>query len=138
MKKFTLDSTALKNYPSISNLFFLSQLIECINANRLQTHLSSHNLFAKFQSSYRKFHSSETALLYVQNNILVALEAGHSTSLLLLDLSAAFDTIDRNIQLIVYNIGSLFHSLFLIFYSLFFQIVIKLSLFLIPNRNQFY
>ena len=97
LKKPTLDSTDLKNYRPISNLSFLSKLVERIIANRLLTHLSSHDLLAKFQSAYRKFHSSETALVYVQNDILVALEAGHSTALLLLDLSAAFDTIDYNI-----------------------------------------
>ena len=97
LKKPTLDYTGLKNYHPISNLSFRSKLVECIIANRLLTHLSSHVLFAKFQSAYCKFHSSETSLLYVQNDILVALKAGHSTALLLLDLSAAFDTIDHNI-----------------------------------------
>ena len=52
---------------------------------------------SKLQSAYRKFHSSETALLYVQNDILASLDAGHCTALLLLDLSAAFDTIDHSI-----------------------------------------
>ena len=79
------------------HLSFLSKLVERIIANNLLAHLYSHDLLAKFQSTYRQFHSSETALLYVQNDILVALEAGHSTALHLLDLSAAFDTIDHNI-----------------------------------------
>ena len=52
---------------------------------------------SKLQSVYRKFHSSETALLYVQNDILASLNAGHSTAFLLLDQSTAFDTIDHNI-----------------------------------------
>ena len=52
---------------------------------------------SKLQSAYRKFHSSDTALLYVQNDILASLDAVHSTALLLLDLSAAFDTIDHSI-----------------------------------------
>ena len=52
---------------------------------------------SKLQSAYRKFHSSETALLYVQNDILASLDAGHCTALLLLDLSDAFDTIDHSI-----------------------------------------
>ena len=56
---------------------------------------------SEYQSAYRKFHSSETALglLRVQNDILVSLDSGHFTALLLLDLSAAFDTIDHNILL---------------------------------------
>ena len=71
-------------------------LCECVIAARLSSHLSSHNLMSKLQSAYLKFHSSETALLYVQNDIFASLDAGHSTALLLLDLLAAFDTIDHN------------------------------------------
>ena len=52
---------------------------------------------AKFQLASHKFHSFETALLYVQNDILGALDSGHFTALLLLDLPAAFDTIDHGI-----------------------------------------
>ena len=81
----------------MSRLSFLSKLIERVIAARLSSHLSSHNLMSKLQSAYRKFHSSETALLYVQNDILASLDAGHSTALLLLDLSAAFDTRDHSI-----------------------------------------
>ena len=54
---------------------------------------------SKFQSAYRRFNSGETALLRVQNDICVSLDAGRSIALLLLDLSAAFDTIDHNILL---------------------------------------
>ena len=97
LKKFNLDPNDLKNYRPISNLSFLSKLIERVIAARLSSHLSSHNLMSKLQSAYRKFHSSETALLYVQNDILASLDAGYSTALLLLDLSAAFDTIDHSI-----------------------------------------
>ena len=97
LKKPILDFANLKNNRPILDLSFLSKLVERIIANRLLKYLSSHDLLAKFQSAYRKFHSFETALLYVQNDSLVALEAGHSTALLLLDLSATFDTIDHNI-----------------------------------------
>ena len=92
LKKSTVDSTNLKITVQF-RISFLSKLVERIIANCLLTHLSSRDLFAKFQSAYRKFHSSETALL----DILVALEAGHSTALLLLDLSAAFNIIYHNI-----------------------------------------
>ena len=54
---------------------------------------------SEYQSTHRKFYSSETALLRVQNDILVSLDSGYSTALLLLDLSAAFDAIDHNILL---------------------------------------
>ena len=52
---------------------------------------------SKLQSAYRKFYTSETALLYVQNDILASLDFDHSTALLLLDMSAAFNAIDHSI-----------------------------------------
>ena len=54
---------------------------------------------SEYQSAYRKFHLSDTALLRVQNDILVSLDSDNSTTLLLLDFSAAFNTIDHNILL---------------------------------------
>ena len=93
LKKSDLDPNDLKNYRPISHLSFLSKLIERVIAARLSSHLSFQNLMSKLQSAYHKFHSSETVLLYGQNDILASLDAGHSTALLLLDLSAAFDTI---------------------------------------------
>ena len=97
LKKSNLDSNDLKNHRPILNLSFLSKLTELIIADHLLFHLSSHNLMSNFQSAYRKFHSCETALLHVQNDSFVPLDAGHSTALLLLDLFAAFDTIGNNI-----------------------------------------
>ena len=60
-----------KNYRPISNLSFLSRLIERVIANQLQLHLSFNALMSEYQSAYCKFLSSETALLRVQNDILV-------------------------------------------------------------------
>ena len=97
LKKSNLDRNDLKNYHPISNLSFLSKLIKRVIATRLSSHLSSHNLMSKVQSAYHKFLSSETAFLYVQTDILASIDAGHCTALLLLDLSAAFDTIDHSI-----------------------------------------
>ena len=99
LKKSNLGSSDSKNYHPTSNLLFLSKLTECVVAYHLLLHLSFHNLMSNFQSAYRKFHSYETALLRVQNDIFVLLDAGRSTALLLLDLSAAFDTIDHSILL---------------------------------------
>ena len=56
-------------------------------------------MFDPLQSAYRDKHSTETALIKVQNDILSALDAGSSAILLMLDLSAAFDTIDHDILL---------------------------------------
>lgn len=59
----------------------------------------TYNLLPPFQSAYRQFHSTETALLKVHNDLLVNMNNGHVTLVLLLDLSAAFDTIDHDILL---------------------------------------
>jgi hypothetical protein len=61
----------------------------------LKSHLSLNNLHEEHQSAYRKFHSTETALLKVQNDILNSLDRNDVTMLVMLDLSAAFDTIDH-------------------------------------------
>ena len=56
-------------------------------------------MFDPLQSAYRDIHSTATALIKVQNDILSALDAGSSAILLMLDLSSAFDTIDHDILL---------------------------------------
>ena len=57
------------------------------------------DLYPPMQSAYRKCHSTETALLTVQNDIFMNMNRQHATLLVLLDLSAAFDTVDHNILL---------------------------------------
>ena len=99
LKKPTLDKENLSNYRPISNLSFLSKLLERVVLNRLSTHLSHNNLFNKHQSAYTKYHSTETVLLSVHNTIISAMATQRLTGLCLLDLSSAFDTIDHNILL---------------------------------------
>ena len=86
-------------YRPISNLNVISKILEGVVLNRLNSHLSLHKLLLPYQSAYRKFHSTETALLTVHNNILRAMDQGKVTTLVLLDLSAAFDTVDHTIRL---------------------------------------
>ena len=62
-------------------------------------YLDKNNLHEPMQSACRKFHSTETALLKVQNDILLALDNQHCVLLTLLDLSAAFDTVDHSVLL---------------------------------------
>ena len=62
-------------------------------------HLSRSGLYPLLQSAYRAGHSTETALLKVQNDILLAMDRQHVTLLVLLDLSAAFDTVDHQVLL---------------------------------------
>ncbi len=95
LKKPTLDSDELKNYRPLSNLPFLSKVLEKIIVNRLLSHMSDHALHEPMQSAYKQYHSTETALVRVQNDILVNLDNKRGVILVLLDLSAAFDTIDH-------------------------------------------
>ena len=61
---------------------------------RLNFHTDLHNLQCKYQYGYKKYHSTETLLLKVVNDILIGFDKNTGTILLLLDLSAAFDTVD--------------------------------------------
>ena len=99
LKKLGLDLEVLKHFRPVSNLAFISKTQERIAASRLTQHMILNNLCEIFQSSYKKFHSTETALLKVQSDILSALDQNKCVLLVLLDLSAAFDTIDHDILL---------------------------------------
>jgi hypothetical protein len=99
LKKPGLDPEALKNYRPVSNLGFLSKVLERAVAEQLQSYLQENKLLAQMQSAYRKYHSTETALLRVTNDVLTALDQQCNVVLMLLDLSAAFDTIDHHILL---------------------------------------
>ena len=97
LKKANLDREDLANYRPISHLSFLSKLTETVVKSRLSQHLSTNALFNSFQSAYTKSHSTESTLLAVHNHIITAMAHQKVTALCLLDLSAAFDTIDHSI-----------------------------------------
>jgi hypothetical protein len=97
IKKPSLDRNVLKNYRPVSNLPFVSKILEKAVLMQLIDYMEANNLFCPVQSAYRAKHSTETALLKIQNDILLELDAGRGVILVLLDLSAAFDTIDHDI-----------------------------------------
>jgi len=99
LKKTGLDQDVLKNYRPVSNLSFLSKVLEKVVSLKLDDHIQKSSLRDDFQSAYTQFHSTETAVLRVQSDILNALDQGKAGILVLLDLSAAFDTIDHRILL---------------------------------------
>ena len=94
LKKSGLDPEILKNYRPVSDIVLISKLIEKVVLKRTNTHAVKHNLHCNFQHGYKKFHSTETLVLKVVNDILVGFDKNTATILLLLDLSAAFDTVD--------------------------------------------
>lgn len=99
LKKPNLDASTISNYRPISNLPFLGKIIERVVFEQIQAFMMQNNLFNSFQSGFRPQHSTETVLIKVLNDIRRNTDAGKSSVLLLLDLSAAFDTVDHNILL---------------------------------------
>ena len=95
LKKAGIDSADIESYRPISNLSVLSKLLEQLVACQLLEHLNTARLFPDLQSAYRAYHSTETAVVKVLADILTALDTGDIAMLTLLDLSAAFDTVDH-------------------------------------------
>ena len=89
----------MTSFRPVSNLKFASKMTEKVVALRFLQYLQSNGLQERFQSAYKQFHSCETALIRVQNDILCEIDGNSSVILLLLDLSAAFDTVDHTILL---------------------------------------
>uniref|UniRef100_A0A671VP79 Reverse transcriptase domain-containing protein n=1 Tax=Sparus aurata TaxID=8175 RepID=A0A671VP79_SPAAU len=99
LKKPGLDPDDLHNYRPIFNLPFLSKILERAVAAQLQQHISNHELYEPLQSGFRARHSTETALIKITSDLLITADTGHISILILLDLSAAFDTISHTILL---------------------------------------
>jgi len=95
LKKDNLDHEILKNFRPISNLQYVSKLLERTVDHQIERYINNNNLCEPFQSAYRPFHSTETALIKVTSDILSIIDQGNIAVLIMLDLSAAFDTIDH-------------------------------------------
>ena len=99
IKNVILDPEIFNHFRPISNLSFVSKIIEKVIAAQLNDHMTYNKLHEKMQSSYKEFHSTETALTCVLDDVLCAIDDRKSVLLLMLDLSAAFDTVDHHILL---------------------------------------
>ena len=99
LKLSDLDREILSNYRPISNLSFISKLVEKYVASQIRQYMDSNDLFDVFQSAYRPAHSCETGLGRIQDDILHSLDNRNTVILVLLDLSAAFDTVDHRLLL---------------------------------------
>ena len=100
LKKSGLE-TVFKNYRPVSNLNFISKLLEAAVLTQLQDHLYSQKLLPQYQSSYRANFSTETLLVKLVDDILNGMESQEVTALVALDLSAALDTVDHDLLLVI-------------------------------------
>jgi hypothetical protein len=100
LNKANLDKEVLKNYRPVSNLPYISKILEKVVDQRLNEHLCTSDLNDPLQSAYKRYHSTETALVKVQSDIAEALDSGSMVVLLMTDLSAAFDTLEHSTLLI--------------------------------------
>lgn len=95
------DTEEYKNYRPVSNLVFIGKLIERVVDNRLQEHLDLNKLNIKEEYGYKQNHSTEMLLTWVTNNLLESCDKNMPSVVLLLDLSAAFDTVDHEKLLLI-------------------------------------
>ena len=87
------------NYRPVSNLSFISKIIEWCMLLQVSHHCEEYNLQPDYQSAYREHYSCETSILNVSNDLLWGMERQAITSLVALDLSAPFDMVDHDILL---------------------------------------
>ena len=98
LKKQGLEHT-VKNYRPVSNLPFMSKVVEKCMLNQFNDHCQDNHLLPDYQSAYRKNFSCETALVKLHDDILWSMEKQHVTAIIAIDLSVAFDTVDHDILL---------------------------------------
>uniref|UniRef100_A0A3B1K8J8 Reverse transcriptase domain-containing protein n=1 Tax=Astyanax mexicanus TaxID=7994 RepID=A0A3B1K8J8_ASTMX len=101
LKKPSLNPAQVDNYRPVSLLPFLSKTLERAVLNQVSGFLSQNDLLDQNQSGFKKGHSTETALLSVTEALKTARAAGQSSVLILLDLSAAFDTVNHDFLLTI-------------------------------------
>ena len=97
-KNRCLDHNDINIYRSVSNLCFITKILEKLVLSQVSSYLNSHNLHNACQSAYRPGHSTETALLKVVNNLFLSINKYNISVLALLEFSSAFDTIDHPIH----------------------------------------
>ena len=98
LKKVGLDLNH-SNYRSVSNLSFLSIVVEKCMLKHFNRHCTDNHLFPDYQSAYRQNYSCKTALVKLVNNIFWSMEWQCITALVAIDLLVAFDTVDHTILL---------------------------------------
>ena len=97
IKDHNIDKNILGNYRPVSQITLISKLTENIVYKQIIKYIEENNLLDEFQSAYRALHSTETALINVMDDFLNFKDSNCPIQILLLDLSAAFDTLDHSI-----------------------------------------
>jgi hypothetical protein len=106
LKKSSLNKDCLTNYRPVSQLPSLSKVAERLVYNQLSQYLEVNDLMDNYQTAYRCHHSCETALLYITDFALHSMDEGNVTILVMLDLSSAFDGVDKHILInIIRHLG---------------------------------
>ena len=100
LKKIGLENI-FKNYSPVSNLNFISKLLEGVVCLQIQEHLYKQNMLPQYQSSYWANYSTETLLLKLIDDVLKGMEAQEVTAPVALDLNAAYDTVDHELLLVI-------------------------------------
>ena len=91
--------TVQMNYRPVSNLGFISKIGGKVTLQQFTEHCNKSNLLPEYQSVYRKHHSCKTSLVKLVNDILWGMENQSVTAVGLLDLSAAFNTVNHDLLL---------------------------------------
>ena len=99
LKKIGLDVNDLSNYHPVTNLTHLSMIIERAMLDQLVPFLEEVGVVPSYQSAYRKLHPTETALCKILDDLVSSTCHGKASVLVLLDLPAAFDTVDHQLLL---------------------------------------
>ena len=97
LKSLNLDHDNFKNYRPVSLLSFISKLTERVVHDRINKHLTANSLNSSSQFGYKKNHNVETLMLKLVDDILIAVDRNFGVVMLIVDLSAAFDTVDHQL-----------------------------------------
>ena len=97
--KKILEGTDKINYRPVSNLGFISKIVEKVTLEQFTKHCNRNSLQSEYQSACRKNHCCETSLIKLVNDILQGMEEQLVTAVVILDLSAPFNTMDYDLLL---------------------------------------
>ena len=102
-----VDTDKYKNYRPVSNLVFVSKLVERVVQSRLKQHMVRNRLLIDKNYAYSEKHSAEHLLLKVVNDLYMSFDKNVPSVVVLLDLSAAFDTVEHSklLEILEHEIG---------------------------------